>query len=128
EGDPDALALPGLPYLVDDVLEPLLDGTLSYGDARLALARRTPGLFGGRLPDTQVHHHRNDPAVPIQFSEAFVTRLEANPVDGVLDTNVYSNALPSGVDSYHDPAAMPASLRDTERFFVLHLPEGERVP
>jgi len=123
-GNPDVLALPGVQHLADTVLDPLRDGSLSYADARLALVRRSPGLFAGRLPDTQVHHHRQDPVVPIQFSEAFGV-LAQGAVDGAFDANVYTNALPTGVGSYHDPAAMPASLRDTERFFVLHLPEGE---
>lgn len=118
--DPAALALPGVAYLDATVLTPLIDGTLSYEAARLELVRRSPGLFSGRLPDTQVHHHRQDPIVPVQFSEAFVSRVEVDP-DVQLDDNLYTNLLPDGVESFHDPAAMPDSFRDTERFILRRL-------
>ncbi|MDX1418463.1 MAG: hypothetical protein R3181_00735 [Rubricoccaceae bacterium] len=117
EGDPDALALPGVAYLDETVLDPLVAGTLSYEAARLELVRRSPGLFSGRLPDTQVHHHREDPIVLVQFSEAFIARVENDP-NVQLDDNIYTNLLPDGVASFHDPAAMPESLRDTERFIL----------
>lgn len=117
----DALDFPGIAYLTDTVLDPLEDGTRAYEDARLDLVRRSPGLFGASLPDTQVHHHQDDSVVPVQFSAAFAARIERNPVDGVFDATVYSDDLPAGVDSYHDPAAMPLSLPATQQFIARHL-------
>jgi hypothetical protein len=40
EDDPDVLALPGVAYLAETVLDPLLAGTLSYDEARLEFERQ----------------------------------------------------------------------------------------
>jgi hypothetical protein len=133
EGNPDARAVPGMAYLADTVLEPLSAGTLTYDEARLELAYRSPGLFGTRLPDTQLHHHRQDPVVPAGFSEAFAARIVINPVDGEFDVNVYTNPLPGGVASFHSITALPPSLGtvnlgSTQRFQLEHLDDGGKTP
>jgi hypothetical protein len=120
-GNPEALALPGVPYLVETVLEPLAEETRSYEDARLDLVRRSPGFFGLQLPDTQVHHHQRDPVVRVEFSEAFGARIADNPVGGAFELNRYQNTLPDGVSTPHDPAAMPTSLSATQQFIARYL-------
>jgi hypothetical protein len=120
-GNPDVLGLPGLQYLTDTVLTPLADETLSYEDARLELVRRSPGYFGARLPAVQVHHHREDPVVPVSISQAFFVVLQDNPPAGRFDGTLYNNILPDGVASPHDPAAMPASLPATQAFIGRHI-------
>jgi hypothetical protein len=128
QGDPDVLGLPGAEYLTEEVLDPLAEGALSYEEARLELVRRSPGLFGERLPDTQLHHHVEDPVVPVGFSEAFIALVATNPVDGVFGPTLYDNALPAGAASYHDPAAMPESLPATEAFLEEHAVGAALLP
>ena len=76
------LGLPGARFLLDEVLDPLradddtYDPDADYGPARLAVARRSPGLFADRLPDLQVHHHYRDVVVPFTFSAAFAERAD----------------------------------------------------
>ena len=125
DGNAEALAVTGVQYLLDTVLEPLAAEDLSYEEARLELLRRSPGFFAGRLPHTQVHHHRRDPVVPLSFSEAFASRVVSNPVDGDFDFNTYTNSLPGGVDTFHDIDAMPQSLAATEVFIGRRLTEEE---
>ncbi|MDT0631753.1 dienelactone hydrolase family protein [Rubrivirga sp. S365] len=75
-----AIGLPGAPYLLNEVLDPLraaddtYDADADYGPARLDIARRSPGLFADRLSAVQVHHHYRDGIVPFSFSEAFAAR------------------------------------------------------
>ena len=49
-------------------VEPFLDGTLSFADARLALLRRSPIYFLDQLPPIQVHHGTRDTSVSVEQS------------------------------------------------------------
>jgi hypothetical protein len=121
QGDPEVLALPGIGYLTDEVFEPLAEETLSYEAARLALIRRSPGLFATRLTDTQLHHHQADDVIPVGFTLAFVERVEASAFDGALADHLYSGPPPGGVETVHSPEALPESLERTERFLSIRL-------
>ena len=103
------LGLPGAPFLLNEVLDPLRndDDTFNpdadYGPARLAVARRSPALFADRLPATQVHHHYRDGVVPFTFSTAFAERA-----GGAAELFLYG--------------APPASAADLS--FLFHAPEA----
>ena len=120
--------LPGAVYLRDEVLLPLQAGDLSYADARLEVTRRSAARFSSRLPSLQVHHHEQDPTVPYAQSVALNAAIQSTPNHGVYEFNSYANALPAGVQSRHNPLAMPASLMDTEAFLIAQLANSTRVP
>ena len=113
-------SLPGGPYLVDEILLPLHEGTYSYDDARLELVRRSPGLYGSMLPSTQLHHHVRDGVVPVQFSQAFIALIEDNPVDGTFDATIYGESGEASI-LFHRPSAMPESIPATDQFLYDHL-------
>lgn len=107
-----ALRLPGAPYLLNEVLDPLrtaddaYDPDADYGSARLEIARRSPGLFADRLPDTQVHHHYRDGIVFFSFSEAFAAR--AGGAAASFELFPYGAPAASAADLgaiYHAPEA-----------------------
>ena len=106
------LGLPGAQFLLDQVLDPLrnADDTYNpgadYGPARLAVARRSPGLFAGQLPDVLVLHHYRDGVVPFTFSTAFAERAGGSGV--AVDLRLYG--------------APPASAADLS--FLFHAPEA----
>lgn len=122
-GDPDVLDLPGVGYLTETVLLPLrnADGTYNasadYPRARLELVRRSPGLFAGDLPPTQVHHHRGDSVVPVGFSEAFEATVDARGAGDRVEAFYYGEASPTS-PAFHTPTAMPESLDRAESFLL----------
>ena len=107
------LGLPGAQFLLDEVLDPLrtdddtYDPDADYGPARLAVARRSPGLFADRLPDLQIHHHYRDFVVPFTFSAAFEERV-GGAAGGSLELFPYGT-----------PPTAPLTLADA----VFHAPE-----
>ena len=69
--------LPGLIHLDSTVVQPLVRGTLSTSDARLALVRRSSVLFAADLPAVQVHHGTADFVVPVSQAESLMRTMAA---------------------------------------------------
>ncbi|MGB3544103.1 alpha/beta hydrolase family protein [Rubrivirga sp.] len=129
-GNAGALGLPGGQFLLDTVLNPLrnADGTANpdadYGPARLEVVRRSASLFEADLPDTQVHHHVNDPVVPIPFSIAFAARAEGGG-GGSFEFFQYDSE--SNGNSFHSPEGFPSSVPVVTTFLRSQLAVGSIV-
>ncbi|MEM0960974.1 MAG: hypothetical protein AAGK21_00370 [Bacteroidota bacterium] len=130
-GSPAALSLPGGQYLLGNVLDPLrnADGTANpnadYATARLEVVRRSSSVFQEDLPDTQVHHHTQDPVVPIVFSQAFADA--ANEAGGgSFDFFTYNGA--SNGSSFHSPTGFPESIPVAIAFLQGQLAVGSAAP
>lgn len=121
-GNAGALGLPGAQYLLDNVLLPLrnADGTYNagadYATARLAIVRRSASVFAASLPETQVHHHRQDNTVPVGFTEAFVTEVAARGAADRVEVFYYGSGTPAA--GFHTPTAMPESLGRVQTFLL----------
>jgi dipeptidyl aminopeptidase/acylaminoacyl peptidase len=66
---------PGVTLLRQEVVDPYLNGMLSFENARLALLRRSALYFAERLPPVQIHHGTVDDIVPITQSDRLAARL-----------------------------------------------------
>lgn len=125
-GNEGVLNLPGVRFLTETVLLPLrnADGSYNpnadYARARRELVRRSPGLFVSGLPQTQVHHHRGDPTVPVQFTEAFRNTVTARGGASRLEVFLYGEPTPQA-PSFHSPTAMPESFGRTQTFLLAAL-------
>lgn len=123
--NPAALGLPGADYLLNTVLNPLrnADGTpnpnADYSTARLEVVRRSASLFTGDLPDTQVHHHTQDPVVPIAFSQGFAAAAST-----VATFEFFSYSTPSNGSSFHSPEGFPTSIPVASDFLRSQLAFG----
>jgi dipeptidyl aminopeptidase/acylaminoacyl peptidase len=69
--------LPGLVYLNEAWLQRLRRGAVSYEETRLALLRRSPAWFAGRLGPVQVHHGTADDVVPVSQAHALISAMQA---------------------------------------------------
>ncbi|WP_419858639.1 hypothetical protein [Candidatus Palauibacter irciniicola] len=69
--------LTGLVHLDSTVVQPLVRGTLSTSEARLALVRRSAVLFADDLPTVQVHHGTADFVVPVSQAESLMRTMAA---------------------------------------------------
>ena len=131
-GDARALLLPGGPFLLETVLNPLrnANGTANpdadYATARLEVVRRSASLFEADLPDTQVHHHVNDGTVPIPFSIAFAARAEGG-AGGSFEFFQYDTPR-IGTFSFHSPEGFPSSVPVATDFLRSRLAVGSAVP
>jgi dipeptidyl aminopeptidase/acylaminoacyl peptidase len=102
--------LPGLDYLNDTVIQPLKNGQITMGEARLEILRRSPAQFASLLPDVQVHHGTDDPTVPVSEAER-LTEVMLLLGRGQPEFEPY--IYPGGV---HDPLSLPGSLTRTLAF------------
>jgi dipeptidyl aminopeptidase/acylaminoacyl peptidase len=102
--------LPGLDYLNDTVIQPLRNGQITMGEARLEILRRSPAHFASLLPDVQVHHGTDDPTVPVGEAERLI---EVMLLLGRGQPEFESYLYPGGV---HDPLSLPGSLMRTLAF------------
>ena len=114
--------LPGIDHLDDAYLQPLKAGTTGYDAVRLALIRRSPLAFAGRLPQLQLHHGTADTVVPVTESEALDAVLRAA---GRTAPGYEFYRYPGGG---HHPLFLSGSLDRTGAFLSRLLPHAARVP
>ena len=75
--DGAAISDPSLHLILDEVVYPYLDGSLSLHDGRFKLVQSSPVFFVEDLSRLQIHHGTADPTVDIAQSESLVAALEA---------------------------------------------------
>jgi dipeptidyl aminopeptidase/acylaminoacyl peptidase len=102
--------LPGLDYLDRTLLQPLKEGALGIGAARLELIRRSPVYFADRLPALQVHHGTADPLVPVGQARRLIAVMQGL---GRADFEYFLYE-----EGSHHPLTLPGSLEQTQRFLA----------
>ncbi len=73
-GDPPRL--PGVPFLIAEILEPLQTSEMGVDEARLELLTRSPAHFADRIPAVQVHHGTADDIVPVEEALQLALAME----------------------------------------------------
>lgn len=104
--------LPGLDYLNRTLLQPLKEGSLGIGEARLELIRRSPVYFADRLPAVQVHHGTADPLVPVSQAQRLI-EVMLGLGRGAPEFAYYLYA-----GGGHHPLSLPGSLERTQLFLA----------
>ncbi len=77
--------LPGIRVLNDRFIQPLAAGSITPGEYRRELVRRSPVLWADRLPPIQIHHGTADDVVPVGQAEALIAALGRLPRSGMDD-------------------------------------------
>jgi fermentation-respiration switch protein FrsA (DUF1100 family) len=77
--------LPGIRVLNDRFIQPLAAGSITPGEYRRELVRRSPVLWADRLPPIQIHHGTADDVVPVGQAETLISALGRLPRSGMND-------------------------------------------
>lgn len=110
--------LPGVGFLVREIIEPLREGTLAESQVRLELLRRSSARFAERLPAVQIHHGTDDRIVPVEEAERLIAAMELlgrGPPE--FEAFIYPGAG-------HSPFQMPESAPRTRAFLEASLGEA----
>ncbi len=108
-------------FMLETVLQPLVEGRASYETARRELLRRSAAYFVDRLPHTIAHHHGCDATVPFEHFEA-LQRREAEFAEPPA-LYAYEPDCPGGVGKqFHTLSedVMPGNGKRTAAFLEAH--------